>query len=144
MEIYIDGACRGNNKKGRPRIAGIGVHIPEINFKFGNVTDATTNNEAEYDALILALKTAAKKGIKDVKIYSDSQLIVNQVNGRINTLDGRWKINKPELREKMRKVKKFAKGMKVELAHIPRKKNKIADELANIAMDDMAFVKKLR
>ncbi len=143
MEIYIDGACRRNNTKGRPRIAGIGVYIPEINFKFGDVTDAATNNEAEYDALIFALKTAAKKGVKDVKIYSDSQLIVNQVNGRINELAGRWKINKPQLKEKMREVKNLAKGIRVELVHIPREKNKIADELANIAMDDIEFAGKL-
>ena len=99
MDAYIDGACRNNQEEDKGKVSSaVGVYIPEMNIKFGAVTSSRTNNEAEYDALIEALKIARKKGIKEIGIFSDSNLIVNHVNGRINDLPGRWRINKRRAR----------------------------------------------
>lgn len=130
--LFTDGGSRGN-----PGPAGCGVVITDqdgkVLEKTGKYIGKTTNNQAEYQALLLGLKTIekaiGKNKIEEIRCYLDSKLIVEQVNGR-------WKVKKKELKPHYEKVKLFLlKHPNTSFHHIPREKNKLADEMANKAMD---------
>ena len=126
---YIDGASRGN-----PGPAGIGVFIKtgsgdELLRKSKSIGLAT-NNVAEYKALILALEQIQKLEIAldSVEIRSDSQLLVKQMQGE-------YRIKNPTLAKLAAKANELIQSKtfgEVKFVHIPRKFNKIADNLANI------------
>ncbi len=131
LEIHIDGGSRGN-----PGDAGFGVHVttPEgapVAGLYGYLGRAT-NNVAEYQALIHALRYAAKRGAKRVRIYSDSELVVRQVNGV-------YKVKHPAMvplhRQAMALLQQF-EGARV--SHVRREQNREADRLANRALDEKA------
>ncbi len=127
MEGFFDGASRGN-----PGAAGAGALL--VNESGDTIWEAScflgkkTNNEAEYLALILLLKAARERGIRSLKIFGDSKLVVSQVSGE-------WKINLPHLRLLAQQVKELSDGMDVTYHWIPREKNKIADKLSNRGID---------
>ncbi|NLG87127.1 MAG: reverse transcriptase-like protein, partial [Firmicutes bacterium] len=79
--LHIDGASRGN-----PGPAGIGVVIADVSgtvlAEVSEYIGEVTNNVAEYKALLKGLQEAARIGAKDVSIYSDSELLVKQMNGQ--------------------------------------------------------------
>jgi ribonuclease HI len=133
VSVYTDGGSRGN-----PGLAGIGVLIKYNSEEKGYseyIGDDRTNNEAEYEALIFALKKVkqlvGKKKARSVKVecFSDSELMVKQLNHQYKLKD--------------EKIKKYFITIwnlmldfnQVEVSHIPREENKKADELANEAMD---------
>ncbi len=126
--IYTDGAVRGN-----PGKAGVGVIIKDKNGRvvkrlrkfIGN----TTNNVAEYTGLILALNEAKELKAESITIYSDSELMVNQIKGIYRIKDKKLSILK-------KKVDKLLNVFKIEgINFIPREENKEADKLANSAID---------
>jgi len=124
MKIYIDAAVKGN-----PGEAGIGVICKDENenivFKISKYIGKATNNEAEYIALIEALKEAKKRNFKNFKIYSDSKLIVNQVNDN-------YKLRNRNLAKYYKEAKSLMSELEgVELIYILREKNKEADILAS-------------
>src|SRR3989338_5021242 len=85
IEIYIDGASQGN-----PGLAGIGVVISKNSRVLKNISKfigVATNNVAEYTALIYALQEALIMRERDLKINSDSQLLVRQLNGEYRVKD---------------------------------------------------------
>lgn len=91
---------------------------------------AMTNNEAEYHALIEGLKAAEDWKPDRLEVYLDSKLVVEQVNGR-------YKIKKPELQRLCRQaVELKSRFPEVAVAHVEREKNKGADALANMAIDE--------
>jgi len=126
--VYFDGAARGN-----PGPAAIGWVIvtsdgivTEGNKRIGE----TTNNRAEYEALIHALDVASEYGFDEVAVRGDSELIVKQVRGEYDT-------NNPELRERRVRVRELLAGFDDwSLSHVPREINERADELANEAFED--------
>jgi ribonuclease HI len=133
--IYTDGGSRGN-----PGKAAIGVVIynekEQIIKKYGEyLGDALTNNEAEYSAVIFALKkfkaifgkTLAKN--TDLEIRSDSELLVKQMNAEYKILDG--KIQKFFM--EIWNLKMDFKSVKFKA--VPREKNIEADKLVNEALD---------
>lgn len=128
LSVKIDGASRGN-----PGDAGIGVLIQNDEGKTLEeisefIGENKTNNQAEYSALIRALETCKNLGEK-VRILSDSELLVKQMNGE-------YSVNNRVLKRKFRKAKDLEKNFqKVIYEHIPREKNPIADSLANKAID---------
>ncbi len=125
-QFFIDGGARGN-----PGESGIGIVIQLKNKKKGFYfyTGISTNNEAEYRALIKALKIAISKEIKNLKIYSDSELLCNQINGL-------YKVKSSSLMELYKDTKNLInKTKKFSISYIPRNKNKEADKLVNIAID---------
>ncbi|MDI6733179.1 MAG: ribonuclease HI family protein [Planctomycetota bacterium] len=136
VEVYVDGASRGN-----PGPSAIGVYIKDSSgkeiLKRGEYLGETTNNVAEYQALVKALKYLLSqgregKGIKanqQVVIYTDSELIINQLNG---TYRIRSRSLIPLAIEARRLIKKIKA---IEFKLIERKDNKIADKLANRAMN---------
>ena len=127
MEGFFDGASRGN-----PGTAGAGALLVNENgetvWETARFLGTKTNNEAEYTALILLLKAAKERGVKELKIYGDSKLVVCQVSKL-------WKINLPPLRTLAQEAWSLMEGMEVALEWIPREKNKKADALSNEGID---------
>jgi len=96
----------------------------------------TTNNEAEYHALIEGLKAVKDWKPDRLEIYLDSKLVVEQMNGR-------YRIKAPELVPLHQRATELLRGLPdVAIAHVEREKNRGADALANMAID--AHVKKTK
>jgi ribonuclease HI len=128
FRAWIDGAARGN-----PGPAGAGVYVePERErptLEFYEPLGQTTNNVAEYRALLLALERAEEAGADDVEIRSDSRLLVEQLRGNFKV---RAEHLKPLLAESVLRAKRFRK---FSISHIPREQNMRADRLANKGAD---------
>ena len=128
FRAYIDGAARGN-----PGPAGAGVFVePERDrpaLEFYEPLGASTNNVAEYRALLLALERAEEAGADDVDIRSDSRLLVEQLRGNFKI---RAEHLKPLLAEAILRAKRFRSFA---ITHIPRESNTRADRLANLGAD---------
>ena len=142
ITIYIDGGSRGN-----PGPSAIGVVFCNENgqmFKeYSECLSEGTNNEAEYQGAIFALKKfKALFGKKiaetsEIEIRSDSELLVRQLNGEYKILEPRIKdlfIDVWNLKTDFKKIK---------FTLIPRKKNEEADRLVNEALDGEASTQKL-
>ena len=126
MIINVDGGARGN-----PGESGIGIVLTDSKEKTGYYyyTGHSTNNEAEYKALVKGLQLALSKKKDYIEIFTDSQLISNQINGKYKVKNQNLKKYYDEAVLLINNFKSFA------INHIPREKNKEADRLANIAMD---------
>ncbi len=130
--INTDGASRGN-----PGAAAYSFLIKSdagvILHQEGQTLGTTTNNIAEYTAVIKALEYVqanySRKGPHQIKVLADSQLMVEQ-------LSGRYKVKNPGILELHTRIKQI-EGLVGNLSyqHIPRSENFIADKLANIALD---------
>ncbi|MGB9763249.1 MAG: ribonuclease HI family protein [Minisyncoccia bacterium] len=128
LNIYTDGGSRGN-----PGPAAIGVVIS--NKEYGEYIGKTTNNVAEYKAVIFALKKVkhllGKEKLKKTQIIVnlDSELVVNQLNGR-------YKILEPELQPLFIEVWNLKFDFpQIIFQHIPREKNIRADRIVNEILD---------
>ncbi len=128
IKIFIDGASRGN-----PGPSGIGVVFLDEKktvikklFKFiGN----TTNNIAEYTALIYALQEALIDRCQDITVNSDSELLTRQLRGE-------YRVKNENLRPFYEQFLHLSRGFaKIEIVSIDRKDNSLADKLANKAID---------
>ena len=126
-KIYCDGASRSN-----PGDASIGVSISldgkeihTISRKIG----IATNNEAEYQALIDGLNYCIENSIKEIEVFLDSNLVVEQVNKNFKVKAGNLKALNSQV-ENM--IKEFEY---IEFKHVYREENKRADQLANMALD---------
>ena len=128
--IYTDGGSRGN-----PGPAAIGVWVETLNKKYCECIGKTTNNVAEYAALIFALKKLKSLLGKDktkkfeVECYLDSELVVKQLNHEYKLTEEYIQKNFIEIWNLMLDYKS------VKFYHIFREKNKIADALVNEALD---------
>lgn len=127
--INIDGASRGN-----PGDAGVGVVIcdekGEIIAEKKGYLGKATNNVAEYEAFLLALKEAKTLGAAHLEIYTDSELLARQWNGQ-------YRVKSPHLISLMKQARELSRFFKsCSLIHVPRELNKRADALANMAIDD--------
>ncbi len=123
VNLYFDGACRGNGSSTAK--TGCGYIVDEYEgFKYlGNAT----NNTAEYSGLIYALEFAEQIYGTDIKlkVHGDSKLVIEQMKGT-------WKVNAIGLIELNKKAKELSKKFKsVEFIHVLRHLNSKADELAN-------------
>jgi len=127
--VYFDGASRGNPGPGAVGwviVSGDGI-VDEGSDTIGE----TTNNRAEYEALIRALEAARDHGLDEVDVRGDSELIVKQVRGA-------WNTNDPDLRERRVRARELLDEFdRWSLEHVPREINDRADELANEALDDV-------
>jgi ribonuclease HI len=128
LTIYVDGASRGN-----PGPSGIGIVIEDregaTKVKISGYIGRTTNNQAEYRALIVGLREAARLKAEHVDIMSDSELLVEQVCGR-------YKVRSAQLRNLFEEVKELLAGFRSSaISYIPREQNRVADALANQAFD---------
>ncbi len=128
FELFVDGAASGN-----PGPAGIGGTLlkdGEEVVSFSEPIGETTNNVAEYKALIKGLGEAIKQGAYKIEVFSDSELMVKQMKGH-------YKVKSDNLSglhdEANRLIREFEK---IEITHVTRDKNKKADELACKAIED--------
>jgi ribonuclease HI len=126
--VSCDGASRGN-----PGPAGIGAQVTDehgtVLGEIGHGIEETTNNVAEYTAVIEGLALAAELGARTVTLRSDSQLLINQ-------LTGRYRVKSEHLQPLHRRVRSIAAGFeRISFEHVPREENSAADALANIGVD---------
>jgi len=127
VAITADGASRGN-----PGPAAIGATIKDGQGKLiarvSRRIGTATNNQAEYQAVIAALKEAIRLGVRKVDIRLDSELVVRQ-------LSGRYRVKNAVLKSLYREVKQLQERLEaLTVTHIPRNQNKEADQLANMAL----------
>lgn len=134
--IHTDGGARGN-----PGPAAIGVVIEDerdgkVVAEFGKTIGETTNNTAEYQAVIEALnfllrpEMRERGNVQSISFYLDSTLVVNQLNGL-------FKIKQPHLRELLMRVRVLEQqvGGQIQYAAVPREQNSRADFFVNQALD---------
>jgi ribonuclease HI len=131
LHIHIDGASRGN-----PGDAGFGVFVADeagqpVAELYGYLGRAT-NNVAEYQALLHALRYALSRGARSVRVFSDSELVVKQI-------DGRYRVKHPDMQPLHREASSLLRRFeKASVSHVRREQNKDADRLANRALDEKA------
>ncbi len=130
--IFSDGGARGN-----PGPAGIGAVISdgktnEVVATVSKYIGSTTNNQAEYRALLAGLHKAKELGAEEVDCFLDSLLVVKQLK-RV------YRVKHPDIAVIYLEVWNFLSNFKkVRFHHIPREKNKHADTLVNEALDRMS------
>jgi ribonuclease HI len=127
ITIHSDGGARGN-----PGPAAIGIVLEkttgEILATISEYIGETTNNQAEYRALVRGLEKAKEFGATEVRCYLDSELVVKQMNHE-------YKIKDAELSALFVKAWNITRGIRVSYHHVARERNKIADRLVNQALD---------
>lgn len=140
ITIFTDGGARGN-----PGPAGIGAVIKYAREEkhYGQYLGEKTNNEAEYEALIFALKKCksllGKEKVKkaELECFLDSELVVKQLNHQ-------YKIEEPHLQKLFIQVWNLMLNFgQIKFSHIRREQNKIADSLVNEALDNKENQKQL-
>lgn len=127
LKIYTDGGAIGN-----PGPAGLGVVICDekgkILAKYSKYIGEATNNQAEYQALILALQKVKQMGAQDLDCYSDSELVVRQLNRE-------YKVKDKDLGPLFIKIWNLSQSFKkINFHYIPREKNREADRLVGEAV----------
>ena len=136
LEVFTDGGSRGN-----PGDAGIGGIVFGSNklvlFEFSAYIGKTTNNVAEYTALLHVLKwlhsfesSESAEPISTITCYLDSKLVVEQMNRN-------WKIKDLKMKDLAQQCWSIVKTMRCQptFVHVRREKNKVADALVNQALD---------
>lgn len=128
LVIHTDGAARGN-----PGPAAIGVAVYDRDrrpvVEISDFIGHTTNNVAEYRALVRGLEEALRLGAHKVEIYLDSELVVKH-------LSGEYKVKNAGLKPLFVRARELMASLtQVDVRHVPREKNKEADALANKALD---------
>ena len=126
--FYIDGGSRGN-----PGEAGYGIYVlgkdDQALAEIYGYLGIQTNNFAEYQGLLEALKFARKLNLDSIEIRSDSELLVRQIQGS-------YRVKSPTLKPLHEQAKRLIAGIKqFSIKHVRREMNKEADRLANEAMD---------
>ena len=127
VTIHTDGGARGN-----PGPAGIGAVLDFAGHQkfFKEYIGETTNNQAEYRAVILGLEKAKELGAEEVDVFLDSELVQQQLNQK-------YKVKNIDLQPLF--VQAWNLGMnfkKVKYIHVGRNDNKLADKLVNEALDE--------
>ncbi|HHV62015.1 MAG TPA: ribonuclease HI family protein [Firmicutes bacterium] len=127
--IHTDGASRSN-----PGPAGIGVAIFDGDYNLlAEIYEAigeTTNNIAEYTALIRGLEEGLKLSARRVTIYTDSELMARQIRGE-------YRVKNQGLMPLFEKARiLMGRFESCQIHHVPRERNKVADRLANKALEE--------
>ena len=130
VRLFSDGGARGN-----PGIAGGGVVLQDASGRIlqelAIPLGQTTNNIAEYEALLAGLSAAVALSPSAIECYLDSELVVKQ-------LTGEYKVKDPELKKRHAAIQELIFFRPVTFTHIRREQNKAADRLANRAMDQQS------
>lgn len=128
VKMFADGGSRGNPG---PSASGYVLMTMEdqVLVERGVYLGITTNNQAEYQALKLGLEDAYKRGAREVSVYMDSLLVINQMKGifKVKNRD-LWPIH-AAISEQAKKFKKIS------FSHVPRELNKLADAEVNKTLD---------
>ena len=127
--LMVDGAARGNPGKagcGAAIFDENGVTVKELSRYLGT----TTNNVAEYEALLMGLEALVALGRKNIRVQSDSELMVRQLNGQYRVRDAKLQLLFERALDLLRRFDRCT------MLHVRREANKLADKLANRAIDD--------
>jgi|SRR6218665_560796 len=129
LKLFSDGAARGN-----PGPAGAGAVLVDgdgrVVARLGRFLGVQTNNYAEYMGLLLGLEHARRLKVRELEVLADSELLIRQ-------LQGRYQVKSPTLRPLYEEATGLLKHFdRVKLVHVPREKNKAADEMSNRAIDE--------
>lgn len=130
ISIYTDGGARGN--PGKAAAAYVAFNEGKLIKKGAKFLGIKTNNEAEYEAVILALEWLTSNETEtEVFFHLDSELVVNQVTGE-------YKVKSPHLKDLLTKVQALLKkkDFKYSFKSIARAKNAVADALVNETLDE--------
>jgi ribonuclease HI len=128
IEVYTDGGSRGN--PGKAACAFVIYKDGKVWYEGFNFLGITTNNQAEYQGLLQALRYLIKNEIYEAKFFADSELMVKQVLKLYKVKDVEIQKIYNELIKEVSKFKSF------EITHIRREKNKLADMLVNKCLDE--------
>ncbi|MBN2566102.1 MAG: ribonuclease HI family protein [Candidatus Eisenbacteria bacterium] len=135
--LRTDGGARGN-----PGPGGAGFVLEDVSGGLiasgGKFLGEVTNNVAEYEALLWGLRVAAERGVSHLTVYSDSELLVKQMNGV-------YRCKHPNMIPLYKQAKALVKRFdSTDIQHVRREQNADADRLANEAMDARDFVGTVR
>ena len=135
VNVYVDGASRGN-----PGPSGVGYYVVDVDGKVlergGKYIGFATSRVAEYYAMKNGIEVAIKLGLKSAHFYSDSLMVINQLNGIFT-------IKNPDIITIYNSIQKLLDNFdSVSFTHIPRFENVIPDSEANRAIDDLLKSKK--
>lgn len=128
VEIFTDGASRGN--PGESAISSVFVLDDKIIFLYSEYTGIKTNNEAEYTAIRKSLIYAKERNFNEVKVFSDSLLVISQ-------LKGQYKLKSKSLLPYFEDIKELSKGFSnIQFEHISRESKfiKLADYLCTLIL----------
>jgi ribonuclease HI len=128
-QLMVDGAARGN--PGDARCGAVildrnGTVVKELSRYLGH----TTNNVAEYEGLLMGLEALLRLSKKRIRVESDSQLLVRQLNGEYRVKDEKLKALFQKAMALLRQFEAYR------ILHVPRELNKLADRLANKGIDE--------
>jgi ribonuclease HI len=127
--LMVDGAARGN-----PGEAGSGAVICDENGapvrELSRYLGKTTNNVAEYEALLMGLEALLALGRKNIRVQSDSELMVRQLTGQYRVRDPKLKALHERALSLLRHFDRYT------IVHVRREANKLADKLANRGIDE--------
>ena len=126
--VHVDGGARGNPG---PAAAACVIATPEGETlgEHAELLGETTNNVAEYRALLLGLARARELGVDEVEVVNDSELIAKQINGQYKVKHAAMR---PLHRQAMAELRQFARW---QVRTVPRAQNAQADALVNAALD---------
>ena len=124
ITLYIDGAADLHSKTAG--IGGVIYRNKDELFSFSEYLDDATNNEAEYTALIRGIEHLIALSQFSVQIYSDSELVVKQINGEYRVKNQRMQNLYQQAMQLLNKLDQYS------VTHILRDKNTVADKLANV------------
>ena len=131
LSLYIDGASRGN--PGQSSCAFIIEKNGKIVEEKSQYLGIKTNNQAEYMALLMVLERVIEMNELNVQIFSDSELLVKQINGF-------YQVKSENLRPLFQKYLELKQKLtNIEIYHISRERNKLADKLCNQELN-MSFL----
>ncbi len=131
--LFTDGGSRGN-----PGPAAAGVVLADAAgktvYRAGHHLGRATSNVAEYRAAILGLTEALRRGARQLTFCSDSELLVRQLNGE-------YRVKSPALKPLHAEVRRLLERIgQVEVRHVRREQNAVADKMVNQALDARAHV----
>jgi ribonuclease HI len=129
VRLFTDGAARGN-----PGPAGAGAVLLDgegrVLARLGKYLGRQTNNVAEYEGLLLGLGRARALGARSIEVRADSLLLVKQ-------LQGEYAVKNAALKELHARARELLRGFdRVDIRHVPREENALADEMSNRAIDE--------
>jgi ribonuclease HI len=129
VRVFSDGAARGN-----PGLAGAGAIITDTDGnvleRVGRFLGETTNNVAEYKAVILGLHRAQEMGAREVELRADSELVVRQLLGKYAVRNAALKPLHAEATALLNSFSRY------DVKHVPREENTLADDMSNRAIDE--------
>lgn len=128
IKVYTDGGSRGN--PGKSACAFVVYDTDTVIHQDKFFLGINTNNQAEYHALLFALKYLNQKSILEAEFFSDSELMVKQIKGIYRVKDEGIQKVFTEVKNEIAKLKKFS------INHVRREENKLADQLVNKCLDE--------